>query len=226
VYVEGRGRTIFSTQADEIADSFEGRRYYGFGWVWRRLVAGLVDWVVAIVAGMVGGVLVQVEYALSGSRPFAENFVSGVTVWAIPGVLLVLLATHLAFGLLVSSTGRTLGQRSLGLRILRADGTRIGSWRSLGRQFMGSPMIFGYLLPICMLLTAWFYIAQRANQYMPLTWISEPVQLVARNWLVWGFVVCLVLIAVNHVLMFLDAKGRGWHDRLVGAVVARDRGVD
>ena len=189
-------------------------------------MAGLVDWLVAVVAGMVGGVLVQVEYALSGSRPFAENFISGVTVWAIPGVLLVLLATHLALGLLVSSTGRTLGQRSLGLRILRADGTRIGSWRSLARQFMGSPLIFGYVLPMCMLLTAWFYIAQRANQYMPLTWISDPVQHVALNWLVWGFVVCLVLIAVNHLLMVFDAKGRGWHDCLVGAVMVKDRSVD
>ena len=186
-------------------------------------MGGVVDWVVAIVAGMVGGVLVQVEYALSGSRSFAENFVSGVTVWAIPGVLLVLLATHLVFGPLVSWKGRTLGHRMLGLRVLGSDGARIVAWRCLARQFAGSPMVFAYVLPVGVLFTASFYIAQRANQYMPLTWISEPVQLVARNWLVWGFVVCLVLIAVNHVLMFLDAKGRGWHDRLVGAVVVKDR---
>ncbi len=189
-------------------------------------MAGILDWLVAVVSGMVGVALVQLGCALSQTSPFGRNFDSGITVWSIPAFLLVVMVTHLAFGLLVSSKGRTLGQRSLGLRILRVDGTRIGSWRSLARQFMESPLNFGYVLPMCMLLTAWFYIAQRANQYMPLTWISEPVQLVARIWLVWGFVVCLVLIAVNHLLMVFDAKGQGWHDRLVGAVVARDRGVD
>ena len=186
-------------------------------------MAGLVDWVVAIAAGMVGGVLVQVEYALSGSRPFAENLVSGVTVWAISGFLLVLPVTHLAFGFLVSWKGRTLSHWMLGLRVLAPDGARIVAWRCLARQIAGSPMVFAYVLPMGVLFTAWLYIAQRANAYMPLTWISEPIQLVARQWMVWGFLGCLVLTVVNHVLMVLDAKGRGWHDRLVGAVVVKDR---
>ena len=190
--------------------------------VWRRLIASLVDWIVAVVSGIIGAALVQVEYALSGFRPFAENLVNGVTVWSIPGFLLVVLATHLAFGFVISWKGGTLGHRLLGLWIVRADGKRIGGWRSLAMQFSGSPLIFGYVMPMFVLFIAMIHIVQRANEYMPLTWISEPVNLVIRHWLVWGLVVCLLLMVINHVWMSRDALGQGLHDRLVGTFVVRD----
>ena len=35
------------------------RRYYEYARVWRRLIAGLVDWLVAIVLGFFGGGVVR-----------------------------------------------------------------------------------------------------------------------------------------------------------------------
>ncbi|MCY4474234.1 MAG: hypothetical protein OXC83_02230 [Chloroflexi bacterium] len=71
-----------STQADEIANSFEGRRYYGFGWVWRRLVAGLVDWL--LVVGWVLGCMCGrgIEACAGGVQSFVEGRHAGAsTVW-------------------------------------------------------------------------------------------------------------------------------------------------
>lgn len=191
--------------------------------VGRRLIASLLDWVVALVSGIVGSVLVQVSWAFSEPRPFEENLVSGITVWAIPAFWLVVLMTHVALGCMVSSKGDTLGHRLLGLRIVKPDGKRIGRRCSLVRQFSGSLLLTAYVLPMFVLIAVSIYVAQRTNEYMPLTWISEPVNTAGRHWLVWGLVISLLLIAINHVFMHRDSEGKGWHDELAGTVVVKLR---
>lgn len=194
--------------------------------VWRRLMAGLVDWIVAFGVGILGIPFVQLVWALSDRGSFLGNLFGGVTVWSIPGLLLAAMVTHVAFGLLMWSKGSTPGHGLMGLRVLKPNETRISCRRSLARQIVGSPLTFAYLLPLSVLMVAWIVIAQRATAADSLLWIWEPVKSVTQHWWAWGFMVCLVLIVVNHVLMIWDAKGRGWHDRLVGAVVVTDRGVD
>ena len=191
--------------------------------VGRRLAAGLMDWVVAFGTGIVGIPFVQLVWALADRGSFSGNLLSGITVWSIPGFLLTSMVTHVAFGLMVSSKGDTLGHRTVGLRILKPDGTRVGRGPSLARQSIGGPLTFAYLLPLSVLMVAWIVIAQRATAADPLLWIWEPVRTVTQHWWLWGFFVSLILIAQNHAMMGVHSMGRGCQDRFAGTVVMKYR---
>ena len=54
---------MFNTLAEGTVNSLEGRRYYGIAWVWRRLIAGLVDWLLVIGWGLFAGVSIAVATA-------------------------------------------------------------------------------------------------------------------------------------------------------------------
>lgn len=202
----------------DVQDRQDGWEYASVG---RRLMAGLLDWVVAFGIGVVGAALVQVVWAFFELGSFERNLVSGITIWSIPALLLTAALAQAAFGLLVSSQCYTAGHGLMGLRVMKPDGTRIGLGRSLARQIVGSPLLVVYLLPLSILMVAWVVIIQRANEYMPLTWIGDPVRSVTQHWWVWGLVGSLVLIAINHAMMKLDAVGQGWHDKIAGVVVVK-----
>ena len=55
------------------------RRYYEYARVWRRLIAGLVDWLVAIVLGFSAAALyaVPTTFVVWGDYSFDANFLSG-----------------------------------------------------------------------------------------------------------------------------------------------------
>lgn len=187
----------------------------------RRLVAGLIDWVVAFGMGGVGVLLVQVVWAAVDRGTFDSNLFSGVTIWSIPTFLLTAGVAHAALGAQVSSKGSTVGHGLMGLRILKPDGTRISGLCSLVRQIIGSPLLVVHLLPVSVLMVAWVVIVQRATEADPLLWIWEPVKSVTQLWWIWGLVVSLVLTAANHALINRDREGQGWHDKLVGTIVVK-----
>ena len=208
------------TNGHQSVEEDAGLDYVSVG---RRLMSGLVDWVVAFVMGFIGVPFVQVVWAFFELGSFERNLVSGITVWTIPAFLLIVMVTHVVYGFRISTSGKTLGHRLMDVRVVKPDGARIGLGPSLARQFSGSPLLVAYVFPMFVLIVVWIYVVQRANEYMPLTWISEPVIFVGRHWLVSGLGFSLLLIAANHVLMGIDAAGRGWHDKIAGVLVVRGK---
>ena len=191
------------------------RRNYGFAWVWRRLIAGLVDWSLVIGWGLFAGVSVAIVAAtalLFTEYSFQVNFVAGLLYFGFPVACVAVVWRHVVVVFRVSSKGDTLGHRLFGLRIVDRNRKRIGRGSALGRHILGSPLLFAYVLPVIVLylFTALF----NAD------WIGP----VAAYWVLWGLIVTAVLVMSNHVWMGFDAEGRGWHDWVAGTVVVRERG--
>ena len=112
---------MYNTLAEGTANTLEGRRHYGFGWVWRRLIAGLVDWLLVIVWGLLAAVSVAVAIATTGL--FNEYYLLYFG-FQVACVVVVLMQVLVVFR--VSSKGDTLGHRLFGLRIVERNGEIIG----------------------------------------------------------------------------------------------------
>ena len=206
---------MFNTLADATANSLEGRRYHGFGWVWRRLMAGLVDWLLVIGWGLFAGVSIAVATAtvlLFTEYSFQINFVAGLLYFGFPVACVAVVLRHVVAVFRVSSKGDTLGHRLFGLRIVERKGEIIGRGRALVRQMLGSPLLCAYVLPMIVL----YLFAELFN--------ANLIATVATYWLLWGLIVSAVLAIANHVWMGFDAEGRGWHDWVTGTMVVRVRG--
>ena len=190
--------------------------------VWRRLTAGLLDWILALVCGVIGGVLAEIGYIYFGDLWFVGYLGGGAILSAaITGFCLVVLMTHLAFGLQVVNKGWTPGHKLMRLRIESLDGIRIGLSRSWIRQLCGSPFLLFYLLPILFLYSTPAFLAQLGGSSSVYR-LEDLIFAATDTWFYWGLVVAPILSLSNHVLVFIDRIGRGWHDWLAGTVVVRD----
>ena len=198
---------MYNTLAEGTANTLEGRRHYGFGWVWRRLIAGLVDWLLVIVWGLLAAVSVAVAIATTGL--FNEYY---LLYFGFPVACVAVVLRHVVAVFRVSSKGDTLGHRLFGLRIVERKGEIIGRGRALVRQMLGSPLLCAYVLPMIVL----YLFAELFN--------ANLIATVATYWLLWGLIVSAVLAIANHIWMGFDAEGRGWHDWVAGTVVVRVRG--
>ena len=205
VYFGVRDWTMINSMADRTANSLEGRRNYGFGWVWRRLLAGVVDWLVLIGWVFVAVMVVAVATAIAGL--FNEYL---LLFLGFPVTCVVVILRHVLVVFRVSSNGDTLGHRLFGLRIVDSNGEIIGPGRALGRQILGSPLLSAYVFPIFVL----YLIGTSFNAHL--------IGTMAKYWVLWGLIVSVVLAIANHVWMAMDDRGRGWHDWLAGTVVVTD----
>ena len=203
---------MFNTLAEGTANTLEGRRHYGFGWVWRRLIAGLVDWLLVIGWGLFAGVSVAVATRLFCCLPNIISSKFRLLYFGFPVACVAVVLRHVVVVFRVSSKGDTLGHRLFGLRIVDKNGEIIGRRRSLWRHILGSPLLFAYVLPMIVLYLS-----------VPLFGFNLVGALIAY-WELWGLIVTTVLGMLNHVWMGFDAEGRGWHDWVVGTVVVRVRG--
>ena len=209
--------TMLNTLADGTANSLEGRRYYGFAWVWRRLIAGLVDSLLVIGWGLLAVLSVAVAIAIAGL--FNEAWLYQRYWWfhiyyfvfiGFPVACVAVVLRHVLVVFRVSSKGDTLGHRLFGLRIVDRNGEMIGRGRSLGRHILGSPLLSAYVLPMIVL-----YLFDALFNFK----LADTLQ----AWVLWGLIVTAVLVMLNHVWMGFDAEGRGWHDWVAGTVVVRER---
>ena len=188
------------------------RRYYEYARVWRRLIAGLVDWLVAIVLGFVAAALyaVPTTFVVWGDYSFNANFFSGMMYFGAPVGYGVMVVWHVVIAFRVASKGDTMGHRLFGMRIVRADGGQISRRRALVRQILGSPVMSVYLLP-----TVCFRVV---NDLFGFTLARTPAEM-----LIWVMLGLLNLVWLNLFFMVFDRRWRGWHDVVVGTVVVRGR---
>lgn len=122
------------------------------GGFWIRFVAYIID---ALIVGTAAGVLLAVFggiAAVAGKTPGGDlpPAVIGIAVLMFLGYVV---GVWLYEALLTSSErGGTLGKRAMGLRVVRADGTRLSFGRSTARYFLKiivTPMIplgLGYIM--------------------------------------------------------------------------------
>lgn len=188
------------------------RGFYGIGWVWRRLIAGVVDWLLVIGWVFVAVVLIALATATAGlfsEYSFQTNFGAGLLYFGFPVACFVVVLRHVLVVFRISSKGDTLGHRLFGLRIVDRNGEIIGWSRALGRHILGSPLLFAYMFPMIVL----FLVVASLNFSLFETLVTY--------WGLWGLIVSSVLVIVNHVWMGFDAEGRGWHDWVVGTVVVK-----
>ena len=216
----------------------EGDETYKIALVWDRLGAGLVDWVVAalvgVVLGLAASVLIYVlwvddRYALvddSGAVYYSGgDDASSLFIWFIASLACVTIV-HLAFASMVAWRGQTPGHRLRKLKIRSSDGRRLDWRRALLRELAGSPCVsLPYVLLIVLVLV---------NGVMSVAGATFDRSGVAAAWEIGslfdhlGIIASVSLIGVplmvmvNHVWMSRDALGQGLHDRLVGTVVVRE----
>lgn len=179
---------------------------------WRRLLAGIVDWLLLIGWVFVTVMTVAVATAIAGvfsEYSFQTNFGAGLLYFGFPVACVVVVLRHVLAVFRVSSKGDTLGHRLLGLRIVDGNGETVGPGRVLGRHILGSPLLFAYVFPLIIL----WAVGGMLN--------SNLLGTVLVYWLIWGLGVAAVLVLANHIWMAIDRKGRGWHDLIFGTVVVR-----
>ena len=189
------------------------RRYYEYARVWRRLIAGLVDWLVAIVLGFSAAALyaVPTTFVVWGDYSFNANFLSGMMYFGAPVGYGVMVVWHVVIAFRVASKVDTMGHRLFGMRIVREDGGQINWRRALVRQISGSPV-----LAVLILSTVIFGIADFLFDF-------SLAGTAAGNGLIWGQLAWLNLVWLNLFWMVFDRRWRGWHDVVVGTVVVRGR---
>ena len=215
VYFGVRDRTMIDSMTDVTANSLQGRKHHGIEWVWRRLLAGIVDWMLLIGWVFVAVMIVAVATAIAGlfsEYSFQTNFGASLMYFGFPVACVVVVFRHVLVAFRVSSKGDTLGHRLFGLTIVDSSGEIIFWDCALGRHILGSPLLFAYVFPMIVLL------------------IVAPLDLdlfstLVAYWALWGLIVSSGLTIMNHAWMGFDAAGRGWHDRLMGTVVVRDEGL-
>ena len=116
----------------------------------------------------------------------------------------VILPVILYFAIQESSSRRaTWGKRRLGLQVVTLDGTKLSFWQA----FLRSALKF---LPWQIAHTCIFHIPG---------WPSNPQE--PEKWVVAGFVVAYLLLAITLLTLFLSKRQRTPYDRIAGTVVSR-----
>ena len=218
-----------SAQLPRETCGLRSREDYEVPAVWRRWAAGLADWVVtlgwsALVPILVATFVGLVGLVFGGEYSLETNFGAGLFYFGLPIVLIVWVLRFAVNVHKVASRSETFGHRLFGLKIYTIDGERLIPSAALIWQFLGSPFLFAYCLP----LVAYILIVTTFN-LCGISCILEDsprwLDWLLHWWIVSGLAVAGILGFFNHGLMFLDKRARGWHDRLVGAVVVTGRTV-
>jgi uncharacterized RDD family membrane protein YckC len=169
--------------------------------LWRRGLAGAIDWGLAgvayLVALIVAGVFQAVGDAIGGS---VDSVVFWISEVAAVGVILAYFTGFLA-------SGHTLGMRALDIHV-RSGAT--GQPPGLGRAFLRSLLGLGFAIGA---LNAYAYL-QGTSPVGELTSVQEAVGRAAVG--------VVVVAAAGQLWMLADPSGRTVWDRLTGLVVVED----
>ena len=189
----------------------------------RRLMAGLLDWMIAIAWGALAGLLAAIGFYLIFNPTHGLQIGAGLLYAFPPVAFLIITLTHVTAAFMISSKGASFGHRLVRLRIVGIDAKPITRRRGLVRQFAGSPLLLLYATPVFCLVTGSLVLTWLSALDFPVGRVANILGSIGFNWLRWGFVASVILVVANHVSMALDSQGRGWHDIIAGTYVVRDR---
>ena len=202
--------------------------------VWRRFVAGLIDWVLALIGGAFGGVFVAIGFVVfavfmhdpydgANFAPLTAMFLYFPASWVVATLILLFFAYR------SSNRGTTPGHWLARLMIVETEGGRIGRRTALIRQVLGSPFLLvpyvGFAIGYVLIISVGYrgdlprVVEDVADDYLGWVLLLIPFGLPAFL----GLVAPLILATTNHVWMIFDGENRGWHDVLTGTVVVLDK---
>ena len=190
-----------------------------------RLCAGIYDWFVSLMIGLGIALILGIALAVIGSAthdPSDGADFSILAIFFIPimwGPVIAMLR-YAMLALRVADGRSTPGHDRLGIFIEVIDGSPLGRWRALKRQWIGSPVVMILSLVIGPLFALDTFLDLFDISYGH--W-SGAISVLSTILFFVAFVGVPVLSIANHVWMAIDGKGRGWHDRLFGTVVVKYR---
>lgn len=127
------------------------------GGFWIRFVAAIIDSIVlsipmlVIVMVFAGGIFAGVG-SLQDEEQATAAAIAGLTSFLIIWPLFIIISWLYEALMTSSERGATLGKRAVGLRVLKADGTRLSFGRATGRHFAKTfitpliPFAIGYIM--------------------------------------------------------------------------------
>ncbi|MCY4475971.1 MAG: RDD family protein [Chloroflexi bacterium] len=202
--------------------------------VWRRFMAGLIDWVLALIGGAVGGVFVAIGFlvfAVFAHDPYGGANFAPLAAMALyfPASWVVATLILLFFAYRSSNRGATPGHRLARLMIIETEGGRIGRRTALIRLVLGSPFLLvpyvGFAIGYVLFAFVGYWgdlprvVEDVADDYLGWVLLLIPFGLPAFL----GLVAPVILASTNHLWMVFDGENRGWHDVLTGTVVVLDK---
>ena len=189
----------------------DGHGIYHLATFGERLSAGIAEWAVVFVIGLVLSVIVSTVYGyIVAGDPYAY-YVYGEgendkILLFIPLTIVFGTIAHLVSTLLVARFGVSFGYRVMALAVKRENAGRLGWWRCVVRKFVGSPLLS---VPYLTLLL-WVLSGDAFVEY----WSGATVGLV---------IVIAALVFLNHAWIRFNAQWRCLSDVLTGTVVVQDR---
>lgn len=206
-------------------DQEAAHRGHEYASAYRRLIAGLYDWLISLMIGFGISLILGIVAAVIGSAthgPYDGADLSILLILFVPIFYTPVIAAvrYAIFALRVADGRSTPGHDRLGMRIEAIDGNPIGRWRAFKRQWFGSPAVMFLSLGMGPLLA--LQAVSDLFEFSYGTW-SDPISMLFETVFAASLIAAPVLAIANHVWMAVDGKGRGWHDRLFGTVVVKYR---
>ena len=121
---------------------------FGYGGFWRRFVGrfvdGLIQWVIVMVFGLIVGVIFGATGALRSGEP-------GMIILMQAIIQILALGAGICYDVyFVRKFDATPGKMAMGMKVLRADGSKLTTGRIIGRYFAhiisGLPLAIGYIV--------------------------------------------------------------------------------
>ena len=189
----------------------DGHGIYHLATFGERFYAGLVDWAIVIILGLVLSVIVSTIYGFVFQGDPYAYYVYGDTeddriLLVIPLTVVFATIIQIASAIMVARFGVSFGYRVMKLAVKRENAGRLDWWRCLGRKLVGSPLLsFPYLT-----LMLWYISGDVFSEF----W-SDAAAVLAIAVAAW--------ILVNHAWIRFDAQWRCLSDVLTGTVMVQNR---
>ena len=175
-----------------------------YGTFWQRFGAAWADFIVLVPLMVVNEILAS----LSKVAAFA--------------LVIPMAASYLGYAIYCHGRfGQTIGKRSMGIRVVRTTGERIG-WRE---AWLRSSVDLGF--SILNVIGSFVALAAIADaDYYGVGWMRRGANLAAHqpSWLHWTWTATQIWVWSEVVTMLFNKKRRALHDFLAGTVVISYRG--
>ena len=210
----------------------DGHGIYHIATFGERVFAGIAEWAIVIILGLVLSVIVSTIYGyVFQGDPYAY-YVYGDTeddriLLVVPLTVVFATIIQIASAIMVGRFGVSFGYHVMTLAVKRQDADRLGWRRCLVRKMIGSPLLsIPYLALVLqgLLFVCWGFSGTLLGE-------SNELVVLLRSALTgyWPSATVLVLIAIavlvltNHGWMRIDPDWRSVSDVLVDTVVVQNR---
>lgn len=189
----------------------DGHGIYHIATIGERLFAGLAEWMIVFVIGLVLSVVVSTVYGyIVAGEPYAYyvygDYKDDRVLLVVPLTIVFGTIAHVVSAFLVYLFGVSFGYHVMALAVKHENAGRLSWWRCLVRKLVGSPLLsIPYLV-----FVYWGFSGDAFGTF----WSSAAAALV---------IVVGAWVVVNHAWIRFDHQRRCVSDVLTGTVVVQNR---